>query len=124
MSSEQTSIEKPKMRSVIYKAKGEVDYAEDLKEIPEPGKGQVLIKVECAVINPSDLMMLEGKYSGQYSYPLTPGVEGSGTVVKSGGGYLAWSLIGKRVGFCRQGEKGGKFSVGGAYAEYIVTTAI
>jgi hypothetical protein len=32
--------------------------------------------------------------------------------------------LGKRVGFTRPSEKGGKFSRGGAYAEYIVTPAI
>ena len=31
--------------------------------------------------------------------------------------------MGKRVGFTRQSEKGGKYSVGGSYAEYVVTNA-
>jgi NADPH:quinone reductase-like Zn-dependent oxidoreductase len=46
------------MKAVIYKAKGEIDYSADLMDIPKPKSGQVLIKVECAVINPSDLYML------------------------------------------------------------------
>ena len=82
-----------------------------------------MIKVECAVINPSDLYQMQGNYNGDYTFPLTPGVEGSGTVVESGGGMLAWYLMGKRVGFARKGERAGKYSVGGAYAEYIVTKA-
>ena len=111
------------MKSVIYKDKGVVDYSSSLMDIPTPSKGQVLIKVECAVINPSDIYMMQGDYNGIYTYPLTPGGEGSGTVVGYGGGWSAWKLMGKRVGFTRQGEKGGKFSVGGSYAEYIVTNA-
>jgi NADPH:quinone reductase-like Zn-dependent oxidoreductase len=45
--------------------------------------------------------MMQGNYSGQYEYPLTPGAEGSGTVVAYGGGIIAWSIMGKRVGFTR-----------------------
>lgn len=68
--------------------------------------------------------MMQGDYNGEFSYPLTPGAEGSGTVIGYGGGWVAWSLLGKRVGFTRPSEKGGKFSRGGSYAEYIVTSAI
>jgi len=92
-------------------------------QIPKPASGQVLIKVECAVINPSDLYMMQGDYAGTFEYPLTPGAEGSGTVISSGGGIMAWSLVGKRVGFTRIAEKAGKFSIGGSYAEYIITNA-
>lgn len=111
------------MKSALYVEKGKVDYSADLKEVPKPGPGEVLIKVECAVINPSDLYMMQGNYNGEFSYPLTPGSEGMGTVVENGGGLMGWRLVGKRVGFTRPGEKGGKFSRGGAYAEYIVTNA-
>ena len=50
------------MRAVQYKAKGEVDYADALFDVPVPGPGQVLIKVEASVINPSDIYMLQGHY--------------------------------------------------------------
>lgn len=82
-----------------------------------------MIKVEAAVINPSDLYMMNGQYSGTFEYPVTPGSEGSGTVIAYGGGWGAWFLMGKRVGFTRISEKGGKFSKGGSYAEYVVTNA-
>jgi len=67
--------------------------------------------------------MMQGNYGGTFQYPLTPGGEGSGTVVSYGGGFGAWMLQGKRVGFTRAAERGGKFSMGGSYAEYIVTNA-
>lgn len=111
------------MKSVYLKDKGVLEYAPDLIEVPQPRSGQVLIKVECAVINPSDIYMMQGDYNGEFKYPLTPGAEGSGTVVASGGGLWAWSLVGKRVGFTRMAERGGKFTRGGSYAEYIVTNA-
>ena len=75
------------------------------------------------MLNPSDLYMMQGDYSGQFQYPLTPGNEGSGTVVSSGGGILGWSLVGKRVAFTKPAEKGGKYTRGGSYAEYCVTNA-
>ena len=36
---------------------------------------------------------------------------------------MAWSFKGKRVGFTRMAESGGKFTIGGSYAEYVVTNA-
>ena len=111
------------MKSVVMPSLGEIDYSADAKTIPVPENGEVLIKVECAVLNPSDLYQMQGNYRGNYDFPLTPGGEGSGTVIQSGGGMLAWYLINKKVGFVRKGEKAGKYSVGGAYAEYIVTKA-
>ncbi len=78
--------------------------------VPRPGPGQVLVKVECAPINPSDTYFLAGMYSlfnddnkpeeGQepkIKFPLTPGWEGAGTVVHNGGGFMGWRLVGKRV---------------------------
>ena len=117
--------DKKKMKTVLYTEKGKVSYNQEaMKEIPLASSlksGQVLIKVECAVINPSDIYMMQGNYNGTYEYPVTPGGEGSGTVIAYGGGVGAWTLMGKRVGFTRMVEKGGKFSVGGSYAEYVVT---
>lgn len=112
-----------KMRAVQYKAKGEIAYSDDIFEIQKPGPGEVLIKIEAAPINPSDIYMMQGDYGGKFSYPLVPGAEGAGTVIASGGGYMGWSLMGKRVGFTRQTERGGNFSKNGSYAEYCVTNA-
>lgn len=109
---------------VMHDLEGNFEFTEDLKDIPVPRKGQVLIKVESVPINPSDLYQLQGNYNGKYSFPLVPGGEGSGTVVSSGGGFYGWTLVGKRVAFTRQSESGGKFSVGGTYAEYAVTSAL
>ena len=115
--------DKTKQRAVIYTAKGVVDYSPNLKDIPKVGPGQLLIKVEAAPINPSDIYMMQGEYNGTFEYPLIPGSEGAGTVIESGGGFMTWGMVGKRVGFTRQMEAGGKFSVGGSYSEYCVTNA-
>lgn len=51
----------PKMQKAYCKTApgGEADVVE--VPIPVPGKGQVLIKVECAPINPSDIIFISGK---------------------------------------------------------------
>ena len=81
------------------------------------------MRVECAVINPTDTYFLGGQYHGTYDYPLVPGLEGSGTVISSGGGFLGWTLVGKRVAFTRILERPGQFTKGGTYAEYCITNA-
>ena len=67
--------------------------------IPKPQDGEVLIKVMAAPINPSDLIFLHlGEYEGK-KIPATPGFEGSGIVVESGGGVMGWGMMNKRVAF-------------------------
>lgn len=75
------------------------------------------------MINPTDTYYMAGKYNGNYEYPLVPGLEGSGTVIQTGGGFYSWTLMGKRVAFTRMLERPGQFSKNGAYAEYCVTNA-
>lgn len=73
--------------------------------MPKPAKGEVLIKVMSAPVNPSDIYKMKGmydKYIYKFNYPVAPGWEGSGVVVKSGGGVLANRAIGKRVGFVKK----------------------
>jgi NADPH:quinone reductase-like Zn-dependent oxidoreductase len=51
--------------------------------VPVPNQDQVLIRVDSAPINPSDIGSLRGTYPGR-SYPSTPGNEGAGVVVSEG----------------------------------------
>ena len=69
-----------------------------LKQVPFPNlsEGEVLVRMEYTTINPSDIGTVFGKYPVGPP-PIVPGLEGSGTVVKSGGGQLADSLVSKRV---------------------------
>ena len=109
------------MREVLLKEKGVIDI--DSVPIPKPKHGEVLIKVECAIINPYDLQFMSGLYKGDYEFPLVAGSEGSGTVIASGGGLYAWSMLGKRVTFTKNFEVEGKYTQHGAFAEYICTNA-
>lgn len=55
-------------------------------EVPEPGAGEVLIRLRRAVINPSDLGMIQGSYGRLRELPAVAGREGIGEVVALGSG--------------------------------------
>ena len=83
---------------------------------PEPKPGQVLVKMAAAPCNPADFYYLEGRYGIDRPLPATPGFEGAGEVVASGGGMLGRWLVGKRVA-C------GGHECTGTWAEYVVTAS-
>ncbi|OMJ66742.1 hypothetical protein SteCoe_36319 [Stentor coeruleus] len=91
--------------------KGSIDELHiEERTIPELTEGQLLIKMEYSTINPSDYLNLLGHYPGGNA-PLTGGFEGSGVVIKSGGGAEADTFLNKRVTLLSAGT----------WAEYIVT---
>jgi NADPH:quinone reductase-like Zn-dependent oxidoreductase len=87
------------------------------KPIPKPAKSQVLVRMAAAPCNQSDLLLLRGIYGIKKTLPTVPGWEGAGTVVGHGGGFLARSLMGKRVA-C-----GGQEDLDGTWAEYYLCKA-
>jgi D-arabinose 1-dehydrogenase-like Zn-dependent alcohol dehydrogenase len=110
------------------------------RNIPEPGRGQVRIKVEACGICHSDELVKEGHWPG-IQYPRVPGHEIAGRVDAVGADVTNWKP-GQRVGVgwhgghdftcdaCRRGdfmncknEKITGFSHDGGYAEYMVTPA-
>ena len=53
-------------------------------DIPEPGPGQVLIKVHASSLNYRDLMMVKGRYNPNQPLPLVPLSDGAGEVIAVG----------------------------------------
>jgi NADPH:quinone reductase-like Zn-dependent oxidoreductase len=82
------------------------------RPVPEPGPGEVLVSVKASPINPSDLIFIYGRNKSRKKLPTVPGFEGSGVVVKSGGGEEADTLVGKHVAFRTDRD--------GAWAQYAV----
>ncbi len=71
--------------------------------MPQPGPGEVLIKVAACGINFADLLMQQGKYQEHPTLPYTPGMEVAGTVAALGPDSDA-PAIGTRVaGFAGHG---------------------
>jgi NADPH:quinone reductase-like Zn-dependent oxidoreductase len=107
------------MRAVVLHAYDVGSYkslAVEERPTPQPGRGEVLVRIAASPINPSDLASLQGLYAVKKALPLVPGIEGCGTVVKTGRGFLARRLLGKRVA-CAAGPGDG------AWAEYMVAPA-
>ena len=92
-------------------------YLEDAHiPVPTPAKGQVLIKLRVASVNPSDLHFIKGEYGQPRRKGVPAGFEGCGDVVAAGEG--AEALIGKRVAFAVSPHGSG------AWAEYALTDAV
>ena len=79
------------------------------KETPKPLKGEVLVKTQSAPINPSDIAFIRGGYNINKALPAIPGFEGTGTIAGVGQG-VDEKLIGKRVSFFSQDDRGGTWA--------------
>ncbi|MHA1127656.1 MAG: alcohol dehydrogenase catalytic domain-containing protein [Alphaproteobacteria bacterium] len=84
--------------------------------VPTPAKGQVLIKLRVASVNPSDLHFIKGEYGQPRRKGVPAGFEGCGDVVATGEG--AEALLGLRVAFAVS------LNGSGAWAEYALTDAM
>jgi NADPH:quinone reductase-like Zn-dependent oxidoreductase len=64
-----------------------------LRELPEPepGPGQLLVRVRAASINYPDVLIIEDKYQFRPPRPFAPGGEIAGLVEKVGEGVTGWS---------------------------------
>lgn len=111
-------------------------------EKPEPGYGQLLVKVNACGVCRSNLHMIEGDWPGvPAKFPIVPGHELVGTVDKLGAGVQnlqvgdhvgvqpLWSTCGTceycltgRDPLCQSKQITGE-TVDGGYAEYMVATA-
>ena len=82
---------------------------------PQPGPGQIRLRMLASPINPSDLMTVRGVYGFKPSLPAIPGFEGTGIVEAAGSGLLGRFLVGKRVAAVS--------ASGGLWAEYAIIEA-
>jgi D-arabinose 1-dehydrogenase-like Zn-dependent alcohol dehydrogenase len=122
----------------ISKPGGDFELVE--RDIPEPGSGQVRVKVEACGICHSDTLVKDGLWPG-LQYPRVPGHEVAGRIDAVGSGVTNWKK-GQRVGVgwhgghdfvceqCRRGDfamcsnrKITGISFDGGYAEYMVAPA-
>src|ERR1700723_1405123 len=129
----------PKMKAVqVSKPGGNFEVVE--RNIPEPARNQVRIKVEACGICHSDALVKEGYWPG-IQYPRVPGHEIAGRIDAIGADVTNWKP-GQRVGVgwhgghdftcnsCRRGdfincqnEKITAISFDGGYQEYMVAPA-
>ncbi|WP_273887967.1 zinc-dependent alcohol dehydrogenase family protein [Rubrobacter naiadicus] len=124
------------MRAMVLERQREPLRMEDVA-VPEPGVGQVLIRVRACAVCRTDLHIVDGELTGP-KLPLIPGHQIVGEVVAMGEGTGRFSE-GERVGvpwlgwtdgecrYCRRGQEnlceGARFTgyqIDGGYAEYTV----
>ncbi len=78
------------MKAAIFNEFGnpaEVLQVQDVP-VPEPGRGQVRVRLLLSPVNPSDLLYVRGAYPLRASPPMTPGFEGVGVIDKAGPGLI------------------------------------
>lgn len=102
------------MRAVVCGALAQDFSSVALKDlaIPEPGAGEVRVRVEAASLNFPDLLMLKGEYQFKPAPPFTVGMDLAGVVDAVGPGVAMH--IGQRVA-------GGTKT--GAFADYAISPA-
>ena len=80
-------------------------------QIPQPGPGQVLIRVETTGVNFIEAYFRKGQYKA--SFPLVPGSEAAGTVEELGPGVIGFEA----------GDAVATVAAMGSYAEYALVPA-
>ena len=83
------------------------------RPVPEPGHGQILMKVAYAGVNRPDALQRAGNYAPPPGASDLPGLEAAGTVAAVGPGVTEWAV----------GDEVCGLLPGGGYAEYVVTPA-
>lgn len=101
----------------IHRFGGPEVFTSERLEVPEPGAGEVLVRVRTASANPVDNKTREGKYPliREDKLPYTLGRDFSGVVERVGAGVKEWTRGDDVYGFVGQGQ--------GAYAEFAVVDA-
>src|SRR5688572_16267057 len=79
------------------------------RRMPEPRSGEVLVRIDAAAINPSDVKIVAGAFQTQL--PRIPGRDFSGTVI-GGDGEIGLHIWGSGAGFGLVRD--------GAHAEFTV----
>jgi NADPH:quinone reductase len=105
------------MKAAVFESFGEPSEVLTIREVPDPtpGRNEVRVRMIASPINPSDLMVVQGRYGVLPSLPATPGFEGVGIVDEVGPGLLGRFVKGKRVVAIN--------SAGGNWAEYAIIPA-
>lgn len=105
------------MKALVFERFGDPAEVLQLRDvsIPEPGRNQVRVRMLASPVNPSDLLVVRGRYGRLPSLPATPGFEGVGVVEAAGPGVF-WRLRLRRLG-CRVAVLN---SAGGNWQEQVV----
>jgi NADPH2:quinone reductase len=100
------------MKAIQIRATGGPEALEVVElPIPEPGPGQVLIRVEAVGVNFIEIYFRKGQYKA--ALPMIPGSEAAGTIEELGPGVTGFAA----------GDAVASVAVQGSYAEYALVSA-
>ncbi|MCW2608108.1 MAG: alcohol dehydrogenase [Frankiales bacterium] len=125
------------MRAARFDAAAKTLIVQDVP-VPQPGPGEVLVKVEACGICLSDVHLIEGTLPGPVPV-VTPGHEAAGTIAVLGEGVQGWQVGdrvvmagGRQCGSCAMCHRGRfeeceafeimGFNYDGAWAQYVITS--
>lgn len=128
------------MRAAVVTELGAPLKIEELN-VPEPGPGEVLVKLQTSGVCHTDLHAAQGDWPVKPTPPFIPGHEGYGTVVAVGAGVddlqigdsvgnaWLWSACG-HCEYCRTGwetlceqQRNGGYTVDGSFGSYMLVNA-
>lgn len=103
------------MRSVVADTVGEPSEVLNLqaRPIPEPGPGQVRIRIAAVPVHASDLHTIRGRYGFTPEFPTVPGIESVGVIDELGSG----------TGDLTVGQRVITVGIRGTWQDYVVADA-
>jgi NADPH2:quinone reductase len=108
------------VRAVVYTQAGDASVLELVERpVPEPGEGEVRIRVAVSGVNPTDWKSRSGTFGGAVAEPTVPNHDGAGVVDELGAG-VAGVGVGDRVWVTLAGD--GR-PAGGTAQDYTVVPA-
>jgi NADPH2:quinone reductase len=100
-----------RMTAIAIRAPGGPDMlVAEQRAVPQPGPGEILVKVEAAGVNRPDVMQRQGLYPPPAAAPDIPGLEICGIVAALGANATRWKF----------GDRIMALVIGGGYAEYCL----
>jgi len=100
----------PLMRAIVCDRLGDPSVLKiEERPIPQPGPGDVVVRVGAAAVNFPDVLTVSGEYQHKPDLPFVPGMEGAGTVHAVGAGRQDWKAGDKVIFGIRPG----------AFAQYV-----
>ena len=78
------------------------------KPVPEPGAGEVLVRLKAATLNYRDLITVKGGYGSRQKFPLVPVSDGAGVVERVGPGVREFASGDRVIGSFFESWTGGE----------------